>query len=75
MIDEAAARLRTEIDSMPAEMDEISRKVLQLEIEREALKKKPIRPVKHGSHIEQELNSKQETLKGLKTNGNPRSPR
>lgn len=39
LIDESAARLRTEIDSMPAELDEISRKVLQLEIEREALKK------------------------------------
>jgi len=39
LIDEAAARLRTEIDSMPAELDEITRRVLQLEIEREALKK------------------------------------
>src|SRR2546422_741321 len=39
LIDEAAARLRTEIDSMPSELDEISRRVLQLEIEREALKK------------------------------------
>lgn len=39
LVDEAGARLRTEIDSMPAELDEISRKVLQLEIEREALKK------------------------------------
>ena len=39
LIDESAARLRTEIDSMPAELDEVSRKVLQLEIEREALKK------------------------------------
>ena len=39
LMDEAAARLRTEIDSMPAELDEVSRKVLQLEIEREALKK------------------------------------
>jgi ATP-dependent Clp protease ATP-binding subunit ClpB len=39
LIDEAAARLRTEIDSMPAELDEISRRVLQLEIEREALRK------------------------------------
>ncbi len=38
LMDEAAARLRTEIDSMPAELDEISRKVLQLEIEREALR-------------------------------------
>jgi len=39
LVDEAAARLRTEIDSMPAELDEISRRVLQLEIEREALRK------------------------------------
>jgi len=39
LVDEAAARLRTEIDSLPAEMDEVSRKVMQLEIEREALRK------------------------------------
>ncbi len=39
LIDEAAAKLRVEIDSMPSEMDEISRRVLQLEIEQEALKK------------------------------------
>lgn len=39
LVDESAARLRTEIDSMPAALDEVSRKVLQLEIEREALKK------------------------------------
>jgi ATP-dependent Clp protease ATP-binding subunit ClpB len=39
LIDEAAARLRTEIDSMPAELDEISRRILQLEIERNALRK------------------------------------
>ncbi|HVQ27598.1 MAG TPA: AAA family ATPase, partial [Planctomycetota bacterium] len=39
LIDEAAARLRTEIDSMPAELDEISRRILQLEIERNALQK------------------------------------
>src|SRR6266545_1147179 len=39
LVDEAAAKLRTEIDSMPAELDEISRRVMQLEIEREALKK------------------------------------
>src|SRR6266480_2724248 len=38
-LDEAAAKLRTEIDSMPSELDEIHRRVLQLEIEREALKK------------------------------------
>jgi ATP-dependent Clp protease ATP-binding subunit ClpB len=39
LIDEAAARLRTEIDSLPAELDEIERQIRQLEIEREALKK------------------------------------
>jgi ATP-dependent Clp protease ATP-binding subunit ClpB len=39
LIDEAAAKLRTEIDSMPAELDELTRRVMQLEIEREALKK------------------------------------
>ena len=68
LIDESAARLRTEIDSMPAEMDEISRKVLQLEIEREALKKE----TDTGSqtrlaNLEQELASKQHTLAELKT--------
>ncbi len=39
LVDEAAAKLRTEIDSMPAELDEIHRRVMQLEIEREALRK------------------------------------
>jgi len=39
LVDESAARLRTEIDSMPAELDEVSRRSMQLEIEREALKK------------------------------------
>jgi ATP-dependent Clp protease ATP-binding subunit ClpB len=39
VVDEAAAKLRTEIDSMPQELDEVSRRVMQLEIEREALRK------------------------------------
>src|SRR6202030_2390038 len=39
LIDEAAAKTRTEIDSMPAELDEITRRMMQLEIEREALRK------------------------------------
>ncbi len=39
LIDEAGARLRTEIDSMPSELDEITRRIMQLEIEREALKR------------------------------------
>ncbi|HUY73513.1 MAG TPA: ATP-dependent chaperone ClpB [Candidatus Dormibacteraeota bacterium] len=39
LIDEAAARLRTEIDSLPASLDELERQIRQLEIERQALKK------------------------------------
>ena len=39
LIDEAASRLRMEIDSMPAELDEVERRIMQLEIERAALKK------------------------------------
>jgi ATP-dependent Clp protease ATP-binding subunit ClpB len=39
LVDEAAARLRTEMDSMPVELDEVSRRVMQLEIEREALRR------------------------------------
>jgi ATP-dependent Clp protease ATP-binding subunit ClpB len=39
LVDEAAAKLRTEMESMPAEMDELSRRVMQLEIERNALVK------------------------------------
>ena len=68
LMDEAAAGLRTEIDSMPAEMDEVSRKVLQLEIEREALKKE----TDQGSRsrlegLEQELTEKQQRLQELKS--------
>ena len=39
LIDEAASKLRMEIDSMPAELDEVDRRIRQLEVEREALKK------------------------------------
>jgi ATP-dependent Clp protease ATP-binding subunit ClpA len=42
LIDEAAAKLRMEIDSMPTEIDEIERKIRQLEIEREALRREEI---------------------------------
>ena len=43
LIDEAAARLRTEIDSKPQELDEVDRAIMQLEIEREALRKRRIK--------------------------------
>jgi ATP-dependent Clp protease ATP-binding subunit ClpB len=46
LIDEAAARLRNEIDSMPAELDELERQIRQLEIERQALKKETDRASK-----------------------------
>ncbi len=67
LVDEAAARLRTEIDSLPAELDEVSRKVLQLEIEREALRKE----TDPGSRarlatLEEELAEKQRELNALK---------
>ncbi len=39
LIDEAASRLRIEIDSMPVEVDEVERKITQMEIERQALLK------------------------------------
>jgi len=46
LVDEACAMIRTELDSMPAELDEISRRVLQLEIEETALKQERISPVR-----------------------------
>ena len=44
LMDEAAAKLRMEVDSVPEELDEISRKIKQLEIEREAIKREDDRP-------------------------------
>ncbi len=68
LVDEAAARLRTEIDSLPAELDEVSRKVMQLEIEREALRKEKDRASQARlATLEQELNDKQRDLQALKT--------
>jgi ATP-dependent Clp protease ATP-binding subunit ClpB len=68
LMDEAAARLRTEIDSLPAELDEVSRKVLQLEIEREALKKeKDDVSQARLERLEKELAEKQRDLQALKT--------
>ncbi len=56
LIDEAAARLRTEIDSKPQALDEVDRAIMQLEIEREALKKERDKASKARlKKIEQEL--------------------
>ncbi len=56
LIDEAAARLRTEIDSKPQALDEVDRQIMQLEIEREALKKEKDKASRERlERIEQEL--------------------
>ena len=56
LVDEAAAKLRTEIDSMPAELDALLRRQMQLEIEREALKKESDKPSRERlQKIEKEL--------------------
>ena len=68
LVDESAARLRTEIDSLPAELDEVSRKVMQLEIEREALRKEQDQASQARlATLEQELGEKQGELQALKT--------
>ena len=68
LVDEAAARLRTEIDSLPAELDEVSRKVLQLEIEREALRQEKDRAsAARLTTLETELTEKQRDLQTLRT--------
>src|SRR5438046_10494593 len=56
LMDEAASKLRTEIDSMPAELDEAMRRQMQLEIEREALKKEKDKPSRERlAKLEKEL--------------------
>lgn len=67
LIDEAAAMIRTEIDSMPDELDELTRRALQLEIEKEALKKEKDKGSQDRLGILEkelsELNSKKSILK------------
>ena len=56
LMDEAASRLRMEIDSLPAELDEVERRIMQLEIEREALRKETDKPSKERlGKLEKEL--------------------
>ena len=57
LVDEAAARLRMEVDSKPAEIDELDRRIVQLKIEREALKKENDKASKKRlEDLEKELN-------------------
>ncbi|MGN0710909.1 MAG: ATP-dependent chaperone ClpB [Anaerovoracaceae bacterium] len=56
LMDEAASKIRTEIDSLPAELDEISRKIMQLEIEKQALSKEKDKASKQRlENLEKEL--------------------
>ncbi len=58
LIDEACATVKTEIDSMPAELDEVAHRIMQLEIEEAALKKETDNlSVEHLEEIRQELSS------------------
>jgi len=67
LVDEAAAGLRMEIDSLPAEIDEIERRVMQLEIERQALKKESDAHSRERlGQIEKELSTLREKSNGLK---------
>ncbi len=67
LIDEAASRLRIEIDSMPIEIDEVERKILQLEIERQALKREQDKASKERlAQLEREIQNLRETADGLK---------
>ena len=67
LIDEAASRLRIEIDSMPIEIDEVERKILQLEIERQALKREQDKASKDRlAQLEREIHNLRETADGLK---------
>jgi ATP-dependent Clp protease ATP-binding subunit ClpB len=67
LVDEAAAGLRMEIDSLPTEIDEIERRILQLEIERQALRKESDAHSKERlSQIEKELSTLREQSNGLK---------
>jgi ATP-dependent Clp protease ATP-binding subunit ClpB len=67
LIDEAASRLRIEIDSMPIEIDEVERKILQLEIERQALKREQDKASKGRlAQLEREIQNLRETADGLK---------
>jgi ATP-dependent Clp protease ATP-binding subunit ClpB len=67
LIDEAASRLRIELDSLPAEIDVLERKIMQLEIERESLKKETDKTSKDRTEkIERELEALKESRDKMK---------
>ncbi len=67
LVDEAASRVRVQIDSMPEELDQLERKRMQLEIEREALKKESDKASeKRTASVDQEIAELSEKIDGLK---------
>ena len=67
LVDEACAVIRTEMDSMPSELDEISRRIMQHEIEEAALKKETDRlSQEHLHEIQKELAEMREQFKAMK---------
>ena len=67
LVDEACALIKTEMNSMPTEMDEISRKIMQLEIEEAALKKESDKlSAERLSKVQKELSDLRETFNGMK---------
>lgn len=67
LIDEAASRLRIELDSLPSEIDVLERRVIQLEIERQSLKNETDRTsVERRQKIEQELAEIRENMDRMK---------
>ena len=67
LVDEACALVKTELDSMPVEMDELNRKIMQMEIEETALKKEDDRLSKERlEHLQQELAELRDEFAGKK---------
>ncbi|HEU0013391.1 MAG TPA: ATP-dependent chaperone ClpB [Longimicrobium sp.] len=67
LIDEAASRLRIEIDSLPQEIDEVERRVVQLEIEKQALSRESDpESVERRGRVEQEIAGLRERSSGMK---------
>src|SRR5688572_23309256 len=67
LVDEAASRLRIEIDSLPQEIDEVERRLVQLEIERQALLKEKDKAARERlAAVEQEISEQRERSAGMK---------
>jgi ATP-dependent chaperone ClpB len=67
LVDEAASRLRIEIDSLPQEIDEVERRIVQLEIERQALLKEKDKAARERlAAVEQEISELRERSAGMK---------